>query len=369
MAGQIIKRSDKTYIIRIYNGRDGEGRRKYVNRTVHGTKKDADRVRNEMLTQRDLGGLAKPVRQTLDAHLTAWIENVATPRVRQRTLDGYTSICDRYIRPALGPKLISQIYPNDIQGHYQKLIASGLSARTVRHVHAVLNNALKFAVRWKLIGFNPCEHVDLPKTKRTTMRALSPEEAKRFLTAARSDDWYAFFLLQLTSGMRPGETLALRWSDIDVASGIIRVERALSGRPGKQKFEEPKTSQSRRQIPVPKSTIDALLELRSRIEEPSAETDAFGLVFRTAKGAPLDLPNLNKRHFKAILKAASLPQSIRIYDLRHSCATLLLAGGENPKIVAERLGHASIVLTLDTYSHVLPDMQRGASDRLERMLG
>lgn len=174
--------------------------------------------------------------------------------------------------------------------------------------------------------------------------------------------------------MRPEEYLALQWKDIDFSQGVVTVQRTLCWRRrgGGWYFGEPKTARSRRSIPLPFSVVRDLSEHKRRQAEerlkggPSYK--ALDLVFATSEGGPLLSQNLFRRHFKPILRRAGLPESIRMYDLRHSCATLLLAANENPKVVSERLGHATITLTLDTYSHVLPSMQRAATEKLETML-
>jgi integrase len=211
---------------------------------------------------------------------------------------------------------------------------------------------------------NPAELVQLPKLNRKEMRAMSPEESSRFLAALENDRYAALFSLALSTGMRPEEYLGLRWSDVDSAKATVTVQRALVWRTkgGGWYFTEPKTSRSRRTIPLPASMILALTEHKRHQSEErlrlGSEWQDNGLVFTTALGTPLNISNLTAKHFKPALKRAGLPKTIRLYDLRHSCATLLLSAGENPKVVSERLGHASITLTLDVYSHVLPDMQK-----------
>jgi integrase len=253
------------------------------------------------------------------------------------------------------------------------MLEAGLSARTVRYTHAVLSSALKQAVKWRMISQNPASYVDLPRLKKTEMKSFSPEEAERFLEAASRERWGTLWAVALTTGLRPGEYLALRWPDVDLKAGTVTVRRALVRRKdGSWGFEEPKTARSRRTVPLPPSAVKALAEhKRKQAEERLAKGPAYknqGLVFATSTGQPLDQINLLRRHFKPILKAAELPTTFRMYDLRHSCATLLLAAGENPKVVSERLGHASVALTLDIYSHVLPSMQQQAAERLEGML-
>lgn len=197
--------------------------------------------------------------------------------------------------------------------------------------------------------------------------------ATRTATANTGDRYHTLFDFALATGMRPGEYLALRWTDVDLKKGIVTVQRALSRVKGEgYLYAEPKTSRSRRSIPLPASTGRLLEAWKKRQSaEIMAAGEAYernGLVFAADNGRPLHEGNLVRRHFKPTLRRAALPDSIRLYDLRHTCATLLLAAGVNPKIVSERLGHASITLTLDTYSHVLPTMQTDAADRLEHLL-
>jgi integrase len=203
------------------------------------------------------------------------------------------------------------------------------------------------------------------------MNALSPEQAALFIDATYISPFKAFFSLLLTSGMRPGEALGLKWSDIDYNGKKVTVNRSLTRtKCGGWTLEEPKTACSRRTIPLPASVIEDLREHKKKQSKKALATLDYknqGFVFSASNFEPMNEVNVLNRHFKPILKKAGLPD-IRLYDLRHTCATLLLSAGENSKVVSERLGHASIVLTLDTYSHVLPDMQQGASDKLEGLL-
>jgi integrase len=254
------------------------------------------------------------------------------------------------------------------------MLADGLSARTVRYCHAVLTSALKQAVKWELLFQNAASLVDLPRQARREMRALSPVEAIRFLSAAREDRYGVLFELALITGMRPEEYLALQWKDVELGKGTVTVQRTLiwRRRDGGWYYGEPKTRGSYRRIPIPFSLVRSLSahkkhQAEERLKAGPNHRDN-NLVFATTVGGPLMPQNLVRRHFKPILKKANLPTSIRLYDLRHSCATLLLAAQENPKVVSERLGHATITLTLDTYTHVLPSMQKAASQKLENML-
>lgn len=374
MAGQIIKRGDKKWLVRIFAGRDSQGKRRYVNKTIRGTKKDANTYLSTTLVAMSRGTFVEPTTLTVGEYLDRWLHNAAHGRLRERTFADYSELLKRYVRPAIGETKLSDLRPLDIQGVYTKMQERDLSARTVRYTHAVLTSALKQAVKWLMLSHNPAASVDLPKATRKEMKALSVKEAERFLSAASEDRWGIVFALALTTGMRPEEYLALQWKDIDLGRGMATVQRVIvwNRKGGGWRFTEPKTSKSRRSIPLPASILRFLRSHKRHQGEQRLKAGAkyqpHDLVFATKEGAPLLIRNLLRRHFKPILIRAGLPESIRLYDLRHTCATLLLTANEHPKIVSERLGHSNITLTMDTYSHVLPSMQQGASEKLERIL-
>jgi len=250
----------------------------------------------------------------------------------------------------------------------------GLSPRVVRYTHAVLSSALKHAVRTEMLHRNPASMVDLPRQERKEMQAMTPEQAGQLLAAVKDTRFAALFIFALTTGMRPQEYLALKWSDVDMEKGTATVQRALVWSQKKGigwHFDEPKTSRSRRTIPLPASMVRALVEHRRRQGEErlraGSEWQDHGLVFSGSLGAPHTIPGLTKQGFKPALAKAGLPK-FSLYSLRHSHAVMLLSNGENPKVAAERLGHSTIVLTLDTYQHVLPDMQQAAAERIESLM-
>jgi len=320
------------------------------------------------------GAFIEGEKLSLNDYLDKWLQAAAKPRLAERTFLDYKDLLIRYVRPALGNKKLSKVQPLDIQRLYSEMQERGLSPRVVRYTHAVLSSSLKQAVKWGLLMRNPASMVDLPKQSRKEMQALSPEDAARFLKAAKDDRWGVVFSLALITGMRPEEYFGLQWKDIDFDQGMVTVQRTLVWRRkgGGWYFGEPKTSRSRRSIPIPRFIVQELREHRRHQAEERLKAGPrysnLDLVFATAEGGPLLHQNIFRRHFKPLLKRAGLSESIRLYDLRHSCATLLLAAQENPKVVSERLGHATVTLTLDTYSHVLPSMQRAATDKLERLL-
>jgi integrase len=270
MAGQIIKRGEDTWIVRIFTGRDAQGKRRYLNKTIKGKKKDAETYLSKIVTSISTGTFVEPSALSVGDYLDKWLHTAARHRVRERTFVDYSELLDRYVRPALGGKRLSDLRPLHIQSLYTELQERGLSARTVRYTHAVLSSALKQAVKWLMLAQNPASLVDVPKQARKEMQALSPEEAKRFLTESCKDRWSALFALALSTGMRPEEYLGLQWKDVDLGKGIATVQRALvwNRKGGGWSFTQPKTARSRRNIPLPSSVKSALIaHRRKQVEE------------------------------------------------------------------------------------------------------
>jgi integrase len=336
-------------MVRISVGRRPDtGKRHYFNRTVHGAKKDAERVLHAVLRERDLGTLVEGNHLTVSEYLDQWLANGARARVRERTYRDYTAVLARYVRPPLGARRLAHLRPLEIQGLYTQLQERGLAPRTIRYAHAILSAALRQAVKWQLLAQNPAAFVDVPRMQRAEARVLTPDEITRFLAVGATDRFGLIFAVALATGMRPGEYLGLRWTDVDLERGRVIVQRAVVWQGGAWSFAEPKTARSRRSIPLPATVVRLLREHRRQQAAgrlaAGARYQNLDLVFATETGTPIDLRNLSQRHFKAVLKAAGLPPTIRLYDLRHTSATLLLAAGEHPKVVSERLGHATITL-------------------------
>lgn len=370
-SGSIKKKRDGVFLVSIFIGRDANGKRRYVAKQINGTKKDAQTYLNNALREVDSGTFVEPTLLTVNGYLDRWLEAAARPRVSRRTADGYAALLKRYVREPLGQKRLDKLQPLDVQKVYGEMQARGLSARIVRHTHSALHNALKQAVKWGILSRNPSDLVELPKVPHKERRVLSPTEAADFLESAAVMPNGLIFEFALLSGMRPEEYLALQWSDVDMTRGTAQVRRALVRHKRSWSFEEPKTARSRRTVYLPASLLPKLAAHKRKQAEQRLKLGAawgnFDLIFCSDMGTPLTIPNLTYRFFRPLLEKAKLPR-IRLYDLRHTCATLLLAANEHPKVVSERLGHASITLTLDTYSHVLPSLQQAASEKLEAML-
>jgi integrase len=251
------------------------------------------------------------------------------------------------------------------------ILDKGLSARTAKYAHAVLRRALGQAQRWGMVTRNVATLVEPPKAVRPEVRALAPHEVHALLDAAKGDRFEAILTVAIAVGLRRGEALGLRWSDIDLDAAVVRVRRALVFVDGDLRFVDPKTKRSRRTIPLPSVSVQALREHRRR---QAAKRLVAGpdwtdqdLVFQSATGGPMDPNNLG-RHFRALCDRAGIGR-VRLHDLRHTCASLLLAQNVHPRVVMEILGHSGIAITRDTYSHVLPELQREAADRMDQALG
>ncbi len=372
MAGQIIKRGE-SWLVRVFLGRDTNGKRKFHNKTIKGAKKDAQKALNSMLRDADLGLLGNSQKQTLNEYLDVWLDTIAKPRLQYRTFKDYGDLLRRYVRESLGNIKLSDLKAVHIQTLYGKMLERGLSPRIVRYTHATLSSALKEAVKLDILPRNVATLVQLPKQTKKEMDVLSKHEAILFLETLEGERMATMFSFALASGMRCQEYLGLQWKDINFEQGTATVQRAVvwhrTG--GGWHFSQPKTAKSRRTVPLPSTVMQELRRHRIRQNEERLKLGAAwhqnDFVFPSEIGTPLNPPNVT-RHFKRILKKAEIRTSIRLYDLRHTTATLLLQAGINPKIVSERLGHATIVLTLDTYSHVLPNMQKDATDQLEQMI-
>ncbi|MER3399046.1 MAG: site-specific integrase [Chloroflexota bacterium] len=318
------------------------------------------------------GLLPEPSKVTLGEYLTFWLENGAKPTVRPPTLRQYEYAVRVHLNPDLGGRRLQELKPADIQTLYSQKLATGLSRRSVQIIHAVLHRALKQAVEWGLLAQNPADRVKAPRPGRREFRVLTPEEAARFLEAARASEYFALFATALGTGLRLAELLGLRWSDIDFEAGTIQVRRTLCWVRGSWVEGEPKTAAGRRKVVLPPELLGILKEHKRAQAEaklkagPGWSSEYGDLVFSTRAGQPIPGQSL-RRGLKQVLKRAGLP-AIRFHDLRHTHATLLLVGGVNPRVVQERLGHTQVGITLGTYSHVLPDLQREAARQVGQAL-
>lgn len=273
-----------------------------------------------------------------------------------RTVDAY-ELCTRRVDGELGQVPLAKLGPQLIQRAYDRLLSGGLSVRTVFQTHAVLHRALKQAQQWGLLGVDPTGLVAAPRPQSREMTALSTAQLSRLLASARDSRWYPVWVLLGTAGLRIGEALGLRWSDVDLDQGCLQIRRALQRQRGRGLvFVEPKTRRSRRLVCLSGLAVEALREHRGRSSDE--------LVFVNRDSQPQESSSVTSA-LRVALDRAGLPQ-IRVHDLRHTTATVLLEAGTHPKMVQELLGHSTVALTLNTYS---PSPQGSAAKRRGRWIG
>ena len=365
--GSISKRKDGRWEGNVNLGFDAEGRRRRI-RFCTRTRKEAQERLSELLQQQTKGTIvAVPENLTVGDYLQRWLRDYAATGVRPKTYHSYSQLARLHLVPSLGAIPLAHLQPLHLQSLYAAKLKAGLSPRSVRYLHAILHKALDHAVRWELAARNVADAVDPPRLHHREMAVLTSEQAAAFTESAAPDRLHALYVVALTTGMRQGEILALRWQDVGLDTGSIYVKRTLHRLHGEWLFAEPKSARSRRHVALPAVATTAL---RRHLEQQQWEKEMLGssyhdqgLVFCKAGGDPFDGSWLT-HHTQRLLKKAGLP-AVRFHDFRHSHATMMLQQGVHPKIVSDRLGHSSIKLTLDTYSHVLPAMQREAADKVD----
>jgi len=343
------------------------GQRKYL---YGRTRQEVGRKLTVALKARQDGLPMAGERQTVRQYLEGWLES-ARPSLRPRTWARYEQYLRLHAIPEIGRLSLAKLGPQHLQRLYASRLEAGLSPTSVAHLHAVLHRALGQAARWGLVARNVASLATRPRIKRQEMTTLSPEQARAFLDTAQADRLYALYALALSTGMRQGEILALRWRDMNLEAGTLRVTATLQRTGDGFLFAEPKTARSRRQVALTTVAVDALRrhrahQLEERLQLGTAWEDN-DLVFANEVGRPMEAGNLIRRSFHPLLERAGLPR-IRFHDLRHTAATLMLGRAVHPKVVAEMLGHSQIAVTLDLYSHVTPTMQRQATEALDAVL-
>lgn len=365
--GSIFQRKDGRWEARMTLGwKDGKLQRK----SFYGKTRSEVHEKLQRAMQ-DLQRGQEPVseRLTVETYLRRWLESAARPKLRPRTFASYEATINQHLIPALGKKRLARLNPRDVQEYVNNKLASGLSRRTVQYHHAILRKALNQAMKWGDVHRNVATLVDVPQPESKHYTWLDPEQARQLLNALQDDRLEALYTVAVSLGLRQGEALGLRWQDVDMDAGTLKVNVQLQRMDGQLQLVPTKTAKSRRTVPMPNVVIDALRrhkvrQLEERLSAGEMWTDA-GLVFTTMIGTPIDARNV-VRHFHETLELAGLPR-IRFHDLRHTAASLLLVQGVEPRVIMETLGHSQISLTMNTYSHVMPAMQQVAADRIDEL--
>lgn len=341
------------------------------------SRKEALAIGKKWVAQVQNGLLPDADKLTLGAWIDRWLSDYAKPRVRIKSYEKYEGCLRLYVKPTLGHIVITKLRSPDIQRVFNQLLTQGgkdnkgISPTTVRNTRRYLCMCLDQAAKAGLLLKNVAKDTNPPKPSRKEIRPLDQDQARNLIAAAKKvGEWqHIIILLAVSTGMRLGEIFGLKWLDIDTGRGIVRVNRALVSTHHKTVFSEPKTAKSRRQIPVPE---DVTKELRKYKQWQDWERHKLGdkwedndLVITNGFGKPKDPNHFSYVVYKDLLMRADLDKKTKFHDLRHTHATLLLKQGVNPKVVQERLGHSTVTMTLDTYSHLLPDMQDTAVKALE----
>ncbi len=352
------------------------GKRRSVTRP---TRREAERALREMLSNADQGILPPKEKLTVAQWLDRWLEHTAPQKLRAETLKSYHLQVRVHVKPALGYIKLADLQRAHLRAWHADLARRGLKPSTIQRIHGVLSGSLQDAMKDDLVARNVARGIGLPGRERSRIHTLDAQQARALLAEAGGTRWEALLAVALYTGMRSGEILALRWSDVDFGRRTARVEHSLTR---SKVIGDTKTAAGRRTISLPEPCIEALRTYRARQAQERLAAGSLwqdnGMVFCTGQaghsrtsvtypGSPLTARCVQIA-YKNLLAKAGLPE-MRLHDLRHASATLMLAGGVPVKVVSERLGHSKTSVTLDTYAHVLPEQDRDAADRIAALLG
>jgi len=344
-----------------------DGTRKYF---YGGSREEIRRKVGAALHAIDAGTMSESHGIKVGDFLDQWLAEVVKPNVRPWTFKGYEVHVRLHLKPTIGKLQLDKLTPLHVQQLLNGTIARGLSPKTVRYIRGTLRTALNQAVQWGLISRNAASLVASPRVEQFEIQPFTPDEARTFLAAIKGDRLEALYSVALTMGLRQGEALGLEWKDVDLELGYLRINKQLQRHDGEFHLVPTKTATSRRTLAMPASIAQSLRDHRVRQADESRAkvppTNGRDLVFTTERGRPID-GSVVSHHFHEVLERAGLPQR-RFHDLRHSCATLLLVQGVSPRVVMDVLGHSQIALTMNTYSHVIPELKRDAAERMEQLI-
>jgi integrase len=366
--GSIYKRSDGRWAGAVTIGYRNDTQHR---KTIYGRTRKQVQERINTALQHQAQGIPLPgERQTVRDYLMLWLSDVVKSRVRPRTYESYDSTIRLHIQPYLGRVSLAKLTPQRVQRWLADLEAAGASPRTRQYARVVLRTALNQAVKWNLVVRNAAALANAPRVVTREIKPLDPKQAQRLLKHCPSHRLGSLFAIALSLGLRLGEALGLRWSDVDLQQGQLHIRRILQRTKEGVVFGELKTPRANRTLSLPNVAISTLTSHRVRqLEQRLAAGSRWSesdLVFTNRNGKPLDRANVRKQ-FHSLLESANLPK-IRIHDLRHTAATLLLLQGVNPRTVMELLGHSDVTMTLNTYSHVLASLKEDAARRMDTAL-
>jgi integrase len=376
MRGHIRKRGKKWSVV-VDVGHDESGRRCQRWHSGYNTRREAQAALTELLGRVQRGDYVEPSKQTVGGFIAQWLESVKV-RVRPSTFGMYETLCRLYVAPMLGTVPLQQLTASRLNSLYAELLVNGrrngkggLSPKTCRHLHATIRAALNDAVRWQLLTRNVALQATPPRPQPKEMQTWTAPELRGFLAHVEAERLYAAYVLAATTGLRRGELLGLRWRDLDLNAARLSVTQTLVSVNYAVSFSAPKTAKGRRSVALDSATVGvlrahrvAMLEERLSLGLGAPAED--GLVFTDLDGTALHPVGFSER-FDRLVKAAGA-RRIRLHDLRHTHATLALAAGVHPKVVSERLGHSSVSITLDLYSHSIPALEEEAAEKVAALV-
>jgi len=369
MKGHIRERSPGCWAIILDQRDQATGKRKRKWHSFRGTKRQAQDERTRLMSEIQRGVYVEPSKVTIAEFLDRWLTDVKG-RVSPKTFERYEQVCKKNIAPLLGGTVLSKLKPTQISEAYAQALASGrrkgvggLSARTVRHIHVILKGALQQAVKWDLLARNPAAAVDPPKPSNRLMQVYDLAQTADLIEAVRGHRVFVPVLMAVLCGMRRGEIAALRWGSVHLDAAQLAIVQSAEQTKAGVRYKEPKSGRAR----TIALSVTIVNELRSHRVAQAQELLKVGrrlgdndFVVAQADGSPLRPHSLGQEWVRFLAGHRSLPR-IRFHDLRHAHATHLLASGVHPKIASERLGHSKVGITLDLYSHVMPNMQADAA--------
>lgn len=369
MRGHIRKRAKGTWSVVLDRGRDPvTGKRRQLWRTVKGTKKQAEAALAKLINEFEAGHDLDPTRVTVSEYLSQWLAD-SDSRLAPSTLQRYERLFRLQVQPCVGHLQLAKLRPVHLQSLYRRLLGDGLSAQTVLHVHRALFTALRHAVKLQMIPVNPAEAVTPPKPVQRDVHPMTPADAEMVLSAVAGTWLDIPVVLALGTGLRRGEICGLRWGDLDLEASRLRVMQTVQHIGKELRFLPPKTHRSRRSIALPAFVVESLRRHALAQGEMRALAGSswqnHNLVVCHPDGSPLR-PDSVTHAFSKVAKRIGLP--LTFHGLRHAHASLMLAGGVHLKVVSDRLGHSSIAITADLYSHVAPALDDEAAAALDGLL-
>ena len=372
--GNIVERKRKNgkihYEITVEGERDLlTGKRNRVYKTVKTSRKEANAIMHQMMVDMDRGIAMRKLPKKISEWIDEWLE-MYLPNIEETTKVGYKTKINCYVKPALGDIYLQSLRAEHVQKMVNDMLARGLSAKSIRETYNNINASMKKALQLRMIPYNPCEGVVLPKLKRYKAKVYDMKMIHKVLDVAEGTDMYLPILLCTMVGLRRDELLALRWKNIDFQNKLLNIRSNMVRGEKDYVIKSPKTEAGIRDIRIGDEVIAIL-----RKEKAKYATDMFsygagfqnlGFVIRQEDGSPIR-PDSMSQKWRRFLESNNLP-SIRFHDLRHSNATALIQAGVNPRVVQQRLGHSDVNITLNTYTHVLPEMDMEAAEKLDCLM-